>query len=141
MTRGDLHPGGLAARLELAYAVAGGPVAWLAQMNLDYPLVATPCFPGPQRNLMFPANAQWAFVAAVVIYLALVAAAVGSGIVARQLFRRLRAGNSESSGHFEGAGPGRVLFLAFAGMLLGFGFSIAILINSIALMVVPPCAI
>lgn len=127
--------------LQAAYAVAGGPLAWLAQINIVYPLLATPCFPGPSRNLAFPAGAHWAFVLAVVVYFVLLAAAVLSGLVAFRLFNRLAASGHSTGNHFEGGGTGRMRFLAFSGILLGGGFSGVILLNGLALVMVPPCAI
>jgi hypothetical protein len=129
----------VAAGLELAFAVAGGPVAWLAQMNLTYALLATPCFPGPTRNLQFPHGAGWAFILAIAIYLALLGLAFASAWTSRRIYRRIPGGSS--SDHFEGAGPARVRFLAFCGMLLGAGFGLVILVNAFALLMVPPCAI
>ena len=127
--------------LELAFAVACAPVAWLTQINVVYPLTATPCFPGPDRKLAFPADAQWAFVLAVAAYVVLLALAVSAGILAWRLYKRFSAGRETSADHFEGSGIGRMRFLAFCGILLGVGFSGAILLNAFSLIVVPPCAI
>jgi len=127
--------------LELAFAVAGAPLAWLTQINVVYPLTATPCFPGPDRKLAFPADAQWAFVLAVAAYVVLLALAVSAGILAWRLHKRFSAGRETSADHFEGSGIGRMRFLAFCGILLGVGFSGAILLNAFSLIVVPPCAI
>lgn len=131
----------LVGALEFAYAVAGGPLAWLAQINIVYPLVATPCFPGPSRNLEFPASAQWAFVLAVAVYLLLLALAVGSALLAWRFYNRFAAPRTSSGDHFEGSRAGRSRFLAFCGILLGTGFSGVILLNGFALVMVPPCAI
>jgi hypothetical protein len=126
--------------LELACAVAGGPVAWLAQVNLTYPLIAIPCFPGAARNLAFPGEARWAFILAIAVYLVLLCLAIASALLARKIYRRIPAAKS-SADHFEGAGAARIRFLAFCGTLLGTGFSGAILINGLSLLMVPPCAI
>jgi hypothetical protein len=133
--------GSVAGALKLAYAVAGGPFAWLAQINLLYPLVATPCFPGAARNLAYPSSAQWAFVLAIAAYFLLLAVAIGSALVARALYRRFAAPDGWTGDHFEGSGAGRSRFLAFCGILLGTGFSAMILLNGPALVMVPPCAI
>lgn len=127
--------------LEHVYAVCGGPVSWLAQINLVYPLVATPCFAGPQRNLSFPPDAHWAFIAALVIDLALLVAAAASGLLSGRIFTRSGGADERSREHFERAGVGRLQFLTYWGMLLGFGFSVLILLNAIAFIMVPPCAI
>ena len=127
--------------LALAYAVGGAPLAWLTQINVVYPLTATPCFPGPDRNLAFPPHAQWAFILAIAAYLILLAVAVSAGILAFRLYKSVSAESSSSGDHFEGSGVGRIRFLVFCGILLGVGFSGAILLNAFSLIVVPPCAI
>lgn len=127
--------------LALAYAVGGAPMAWLGQINVVYPLLATPCFPGPDRNLIFPPNAQWAFILALAVYLVLLSLAVAAALLAWRIYKRLSAGGDSSGDHFEGSGVGRIRFLAFCGILLGVGFSGAILLNAFSLIVVPPCAI
>ena len=125
----------------LAYAVCGGPIGWLAQINLDYPLLATPCFSGADRNLSVPAGAVGTIVAAAVLYVGILLFAAGSGLTAYFLFKRLTDGRLGSASHFEQAGTGVSRFLAFWGILLGFGFSIVILLNAIAFLMIPPCAL
>jgi len=125
----------------LGYAVCGAPLAWLMQINVIYPLVATPCFPGPDRNLSFPQHAQWAFILAIAAYLVLLGLAVAATLLAWRIYKLSSAGGASSGDHFEGAGLGRIRFLAFCGILLGVGFSGAILLNAFSLIVVPPCAI
>lgn len=127
--------------LELAFAVAGAPLAWLTQINVVYPLTATPCFPGPDRNLAFPQHAQWAFVLAIAAYLVLLALAFSAAILAWRLYKRFSGGRETSADHFEGSGIGRIRFLAFCGILLGVSFTGFILLNAFSLIVVPPCAI
>lgn len=127
--------------LLLAYGVVGGPLAWLSQINVDYPLVATPCFPGPERRLSFPSGADWAFAVAIAVYVGLFLFALGAGLVSRSSWKRLGEGISGSGDHFEDSGSGLTRMLAFWGMLLGFGFSIVILLNAFALLTVPPCAL
>lgn len=127
--------------IELAYAVCGGPLAWLAQVNVTYPLVAAPCFPGPDRNLSFPYGSHWAFILAIAVYLVLLALAVTAALLAIRLYKRFSAGSARSGHRFEGSGAGRLRFMAFCGILLGIGFSGMILLNGPALVMVPPCAI
>ena len=127
--------------LELAFAVVGAPLAWLTQINIVYPLIATPCFPGPDRKLAFPADAEWAFVIAVAAYVVLLLLAISAAILAWRFYKGFSAGRQTSGDHFEGSGMGRRRFLAFCGILLGVGFSGAILLNAYSLVVVPPCAI
>jgi hypothetical protein len=128
-------------RLELGFAVCGGPLAWLAQINLTYPLFATPCFPGPVRNLVYPLQSEWAFVLAVAVYVALLAIAALSALLSLRIYRRFQQAGSSSGDNFEAAGIGRMRFLAFSGMLLGTGFSGLLLVNALPLLLVTPCAL
>lgn len=127
--------------LELAVALAGAPLAWLAQITLVYPLFARPCFPGAERNLAFPKHSHWAFLLAIAGYVALLAIAVSAAFLAWRLYRRFSAGCGASGHHFEGSGIGRMRFIAFFAILLGVGFSAVILLNAFSLIVVPPCAL
>ena len=138
------HPSPKRARVrgaELAFALWGGPLAWFVQLNINYALVAQPCFPGPQRNVELPGNAHWAFAAAVVVYLLLLAVAIAAGLLSVILFRRMHDETTGSDTDVEEAGAGRTRFLTYWGMLLGFGFAVVILVNAAALLTVPPCAI
>ena len=126
---------------ELAFALWGGPLAWFAQLNINYALVATPCFPGPHRNLQLPGNAQWTYVLAIIVYLMLLAVAVCAGLLSARLFRRVGGETAGSDADVEEAGTGRTRFLSYWGMLLGFGFAVVILVNAAALIFIPPCAI
>lgn len=126
--------------MELAFALAGGPLAWFAQLNVNYALTAQPCFPGPHRNVELPGDAHWAFAAAIVVYLLLLAVAVAAGLLSLRLFKRTRNETVGSNADVEEAGTGRTRFLAYWGMLMGFGFAVVILVNAVALIMVPQCA-
>lgn len=125
----------------LGFGVWGGPLAWFIQLNANYALVSTPCFPGPERNLELPAHSAWTTPATFLVYIACVAVAVFAGLVSLKLLRRTRGENVESSASLQEAGHGRTRFLAFWGALLGFGFAAVIAVNLLALIMVPPCAL
>jgi len=71
----------------------------------------------------------------------LLALSLSAAILAWRLYKRFSAGRQSPEDHFEGSGMGPQRFLAFWGILLGVGFSGAILLNAFSLIVVPPCAI
>lgn len=127
-------------RSALAFAVLGGPAAWYAQLNINYGLTAAPCFPGPQRNLALPDEAQWAIISAVIVYVLLLVVALAAGLLAVRLFRRTGSETSGSRADVQEAGTGRTRFLTYWGMLMGFGFALVIFVNLAALILVPPCA-
>lgn len=137
------HPSpqrGRVGRWELAFALWGGPLAWYAQLNVNYALAALPCFPNPDRNVSLPAHAEWTYVSVVVVYLALILVAIAAGLFSVRLFRRVGGEETASRANVEEAGTGRTRFLTYWGMLMGFGFASVILVNGAALVVVPQCA-
>jgi len=125
----------------LGYALLGGPLAWWAQLNISYGLAVTPCFPGPERNLQLPGDATWILWVTAIAYLALLAMAVGAGLTAVQVYRKVQGEDAGSDAEVDEAGTGRTRFLAYCAMLLGFGFAAVILVNVAALLVVPPCGV
>lgn len=127
--------------VELVAAVAGGPLAWLAQMNLLYPLVGDPCFTASQRQLSYPANGEWSFVVGVLVYLTALLVSLGAAWLSLRLLKRLKGRAARPHQHFEKREIGRLRFSAYCGMLLGVGFSILILLNGLSLMVIHPCAL
>ena len=146
MTREQLteHPSperGKVGRWELAFALWGGPLAWYAQLNINYGLLSTPCFPNSDRNSSLPEHAQWTYVTAFIVYAVLLLVAVAAGILAVRLFRRTQGEIAGSRANAEEAGTGRTRFLTYWGMLLGFGFALVILVNAAALVMVPPCTV
>lgn len=127
-------------RWEMAFALWGGPAAWYAQLNINYALMSTPCFPGSERNLELPRNAEWTHVTAGIVYLLLFMVALAAGFLSLRLFRRVGGEDAGSQANVEEAGTGRTRFLTYWGMLMGFGFALVIFVNAAALIMVPPCA-
>lgn len=108
-------------RARAAFALAGGPLAWLVQLAFGYALAARSCYAGPDRLVLGPGS-WWTLI----LLLACLAIALAGGAVAAGLRR---------------AADRALRFLAGWGMLLGFGFAGLILLNAIALAGVPPCAL
>lgn len=125
-------PASRTGRLALVFSVAGGPLAWLAEINSNYGLLGQPCYPGPERNVVMPQHAMWVWPLAIAIYVLCLAVALSSALVAVGVYRRARAGDPEGR-------DSRNCFLGFSGMICGFGFSAVIFANLLALIVVPPC--
>lgn len=145
MTREQLteHPSperGKVGRWELTFALWGGPAAWYAQLNVNYGLLSTACFPNAERNTVLPEHAEWTLVAAFLVYGALLLVALAAGLLAVRLYRRTGGETAGSHANVEEAGTGRTRFLSYWGTLTGFGFALVILVNAAALIGVPPCA-
>jgi hypothetical protein len=121
---------------ETTLGLAGGPIGWIVQLAASYAIVAAPCYIGPDRQ-----GAGQASLWVIVLYVACLALAVVGGIVSLLVYRRTRRETEHSEADLVEGGHGRTRFLALWGMLLGFGFAGVILLNGIALVGVPACAL
>lgn len=133
------HPAPHRARVALwesALGLIGGPLAWFVQLSVSYGLAAEPCYSGPERGFENHAGAG-----IVILYVACLAVALAGALVSLRIWRRTRSEKSGSTGDVFELGEGRTRFLALWGMLLGGGFAAVILLNGIALLGVPACAL
>ena len=120
-------------------ALAGGPLAWVTQLLVNYGLASATCYPldFPRTEAVPGWGAVWYGLLAVnllAIGVALFAAA-GS-------HRYWRATRNEHAGHARHAleaGEGRTRFVALVGLMAGLGFAAALVFDLIALLVVPQC--
>ena len=128
------HPVSFAA---LLFGAAGAPVFWTGQLMLNYIVTADGCYPGDHPQAIASAASLRAAMYAFDTVAILVTAA--AAITAWLCFRQTRS-SSETGGdrHFA-ASQGRAHFLASWGLLSSLWFFGAILFNTIASIVVPPC--
>lgn len=126
--------------LELAFAVAGGPVAWFVQFVAGYALASWPCFPGDHRMRLPMDGYVWSFPAMVVIMTAGVIIAVAALWVAWRALQRTREEGPGDHRHLLEAGIGRTRFLSMWGVVLGSGFALASLVTGVAFIFLPRCA-
>jgi hypothetical protein len=133
------HPAPHRARValwETVLGLAGGPLAWLVQLCASYGRAAAPCFDGPERGLGSQASPG-----IIILYVACLALALAGAVVSLLVYRRTRREAEGSTRELFEHGRGRTRFLALWGMLLGAGFGAVILLNGIALIGVPACAL
>jgi hypothetical protein len=121
---------------ETMLGLAGGPLAWIVQLVAGYAIVVAPCYTGPDRDAAGQAS-LWV----VALYLFCLALALAGGLVSLIVYRRTRGETEHSEDALVEGGHGRTRFLALWGMLLGFGFAGVILVNGVALVGVPACAL
>jgi hypothetical protein len=121
---------------ETMLGLGGGPLGWILQLVAGYAIVAAPCYTGPDRE-----GAGQASLWAIALYLACLALALSGGLVSLLVYRRTRREAEGSADELLERGHGRTRFLALWGSLLGFGFAGVILVNGIALVGVPACAL
>jgi hypothetical protein len=126
--------------LELAFAVAGGPVAWFLQFNAGYALASWPCFPGDHRMQLPMDGYAWSFPVMVAAMIAGVIIALTALWVSWRALRKTRDEGPGDHRHLLEAGTGRTRFLALWGVVLGSGFAIASLITGVAFILLPRCA-
>jgi hypothetical protein len=119
------------------FGVFGAPAAWIAQLLLNYALAAYPCMP---NDMPYPAPpSSWAWdrpVLFVVNILALIVA-LAAAVTATADWRRTRGWNQHGALQARAT---RVRFLAYCGLMTGWGFLLAIAFNTVDLIGVPACS-
>jgi hypothetical protein len=113
--------------LELAFGLAGGPLAWFLQFNAGYALASWPCFPQDHRMKLPMDGYAWSMPTMVVIMISGVLIALAALWIS---WRNLQKAPAE----------GRTRFLALWGIMLGGGFALASLVTSVAFAILPRCA-
>lgn len=139
----DNHPAPHRARVSIAASLASliaGPAAWIVQLVVGYGVSSLACFPhdAPYRQSPPPGwSAEPSLLGAVNI-LCLAFAMLG-GLTAAWHWRRTRGEKRGGVARALDVGEGRTRFMAACGVLSGFGFALAILFDSQAILAVPPC--
>jgi hypothetical protein len=126
--------------LELAFGVAGGPVAWFLQFNAGYALASWPCFPGDHRMQVPLDGYAWSWPIMVAVMIAGVIIALAALWVSWSNLAKTRAERPGGHGHLMETGTGRTRFLALWGVIFSSGFAIASLVTGVAFIVLPRCA-
>jgi hypothetical protein len=120
----------------LFFGLLAGPFAWSGQLLVNYGLSSHFCYPDdtPLIALSKDLGWLWPFLIAIGV-LALAISAAGT-LVSLRSWRMTR---EEASGHMVDIGEGRTRFLALWGMLTSGGFFLVVLLDFIALFVLPLC--
>jgi hypothetical protein len=130
-TAGD--DAGTPSRAALLVALLGAPTAWTVHLLASYLAVALDC------------ATRWdgARVTVAALTVAALAAAVGSGVLARRLWARARAADRPTDDAWEarmGERTARVSFLMVVGLALAVLFSIGIAFQGAPTLLAPVCA-
>lgn len=131
------QPSGRPAISLMLLGVAGGPVAWNAQLVANYALAAYPCFPdGAPRTQVLPGwENEWIVLLVInLLAIAVTAACVVIGAYGWRWIARCRA-NGEGEAH----GVPTTRALSLGAILFGTVFFIATVFTLIALALAPPC--
>ena len=123
---------------ELAFGVAGGPLAWAVQLNVGFALASWPCFPGDHRMQEQLYGYGWSWPALIAIMFAATFIGLLALWVSWRSFQKAGAEPPGVHGHVEPQ-TGRTRFLALWGVIFGGGFALASLVMGIAYLTVPRC--
>jgi hypothetical protein len=133
------HRGRVSILASLASLIAG-PAAWIVQLVVGYGLSSLACFPhdAPLRQSPPPGWSNEPLLLGAINGTCLLLAVLG-GMMALMHWRRTRGERGGGAEHALEIGEGRTRFLALCGMLSGFGFALAILFDTPAILAVPAC--
>jgi hypothetical protein len=138
MTAAD-HPAPHRGRVPLwrqLFGLAGGPLAWAAQLNIGYALTSYPCNPGGHSAGAMLAGWAWTRGAALGLNGLAALVAVAAGLVSLGVWRATRG---EKDGHPVDVGEGRTRFLGVCGAFTSFGFLAAIVFDTVMILGAPAC--
>ncbi|HEU4648903.1 MAG TPA: hypothetical protein VFS33_07575 [Gemmatimonadales bacterium] len=120
----------------LWFGLFGAAVAWSVQELANYALSAYACSPPGLRGAVPRVTGirAWELILSGVLLIV----ALAAGWTAVRDWRAARPEQGGAGRHLE-IGEGRVAFMAFAGILLSAIFLLAIVMNLISVIMVPPC--
>jgi hypothetical protein len=121
----------------LLLGTCAAPIFWLGQLMLSYGITALACYPGDHPQSLVSAGP---LLSALLIFdgAALLACA-GGGLVSWRAWRRSTDRHQPGIGNELHTSDGRDRFLALWGLMSSVWFFCAILFNTIASVMVPPC--
>lgn len=119
----------------LAAALFAVPCLWALRLVVNYGIDSHFCFPSEVRRNILPA---WAWPTLLGIDVATIAVAIVAILISYHYWRRARDEAVAHAASIEtGEGPTR--FLALWGLLVGYGFLVAVLFDLVGLWIVPVC--
>jgi hypothetical protein len=116
----------------------GAPAAWVAQFSLSEPLAAHACYPN-QAPLSEPIWEGLPVMLAA-ISIACLAVALLSGFIAWRSWRQFERKSAGVEGSANGPNETRDRFLIKLSLMSSFIFTVAIIFNICAILLVPPCS-
>ncbi|MCK9394315.1 MAG: hypothetical protein M0Q44_01835 [Methylobacter sp.] len=124
-------------RVRAGVGLFGAPAAWIMQLFLSEPLAAHACYPY-QTPLSAP---LWESLPEILLTVSLVCLAVAllSGFVAWNSWRQSEFKPYKQGGDAVNTGGGTDGFLARLSVMSSFIFIVAVIFNSWAVLLVPPC--
>jgi len=139
----DLHPAPHGDRLStwLAFFIlCAGPIAWLVQLCGSAALLGWPCFPMMDRYALPLPNYGWTRGGAIALLVLCLGVAIAAGLVSLIKLAEVRHEKEGDHADLIEIGHGRTRFLALWGVVLSFGFAVAMLLTIVPFLAVPRCA-
>jgi len=119
------------------FGLFGAPAAWIGQLVLNYALASYPCMPDDAAYASVPASWAWDRPLLFAINILALLIALAAAVSATQDWRRSR--DWKAHGPLQ-ARATRIRFLAYCGLMTGWGFLVAIGFTTVALIGVPSCS-
>lgn len=118
-------------------ALLAAPLAWSAQLLVNYGLASHACFPSwsPKAAPIW----GWLYSSLLAINLAALAIAIAATVVSFVIWRRVSEEAAGGHAYLLDAGQGRTRFFAIWGVWSGIWFIVQILFGTIAAVGVPGC--
>lgn len=126
--------------LESAFALLGGPAAWIVQLCAGYGFASTPCFHHGVRENAVLQDLGWTSTAMNVVTAVSALVAIGALLMSWTLLKRTRDEMEGDHLDLMEIGAGRTRFFALWGLCLSAGFAVAIFVSALLYAVVPRCA-
>jgi hypothetical protein len=136
------HPSPHRDRVSLAarfFGLMAGPAAWFGQLVANYALSSVACYPNdlPRVHAAPLWHSAWGIL--LVINILGMLLALAASFVSWRKWGTTHAEHPGPTSHLLEVGEGRTRFISFVGMMAGLGFFAAILFDTVALFLVPPC--
>lgn len=135
-------PAPYAAKLSTGLAffmLFGGPIAWFAQLCGSVWLLGWPCFPMMDRYAQPMPNYGWTRAGALGLLAICLLISLIAGYVSLAKLRAVRHEKAGRHADLIEIGHGRTRFIAMWGVILGFGFALAILLTIVPFLAVSRC--
>lgn len=139
---GPAHPSPARERVSLGalfFGLAGGPAAWITQLVVNYGLASFTCYPRMQPASDVVSGWHDIWYGLLALNLAAIAVTLAATAISWRHWRATRAEHPGPAHHALEGGEGRTRFLALVGILAGFGFVAAVMLDTIVLFAVPQC--
>jgi hypothetical protein len=142
MTDAVHHPAPHRHRAPLVGQVLGlvtAPAAWGLQLVVGYGLSGHACFPYDHPVSAIIPGWGWTRAACLGLNLMAIAACVAAGLYSLKLWRATQHEAQGDAPDVVDVGEGRTRFSSLCGALTSFGFTLAVLFNTVVILGAPAC--